>query len=101
VLERTMIRLFKHYVPNAVLLLGLLDLVLLVAAGELGWILRAIRSACLPTPMTTRLPQLLTFAGLDRTRDDRGRRLRRRCAPVAALRHGAADRRDLARRDRA
>ena len=32
-----MIRLFKHYIPNAVLLLGLLDIVLLVVAGELGW----------------------------------------------------------------
>jgi hypothetical protein len=32
----TMIRLFKHYIPNAVLLLGLLDIVGLVLAGEIG-----------------------------------------------------------------
>ncbi len=36
-----MIRLFKHYVPHAVLLLGLLDFVLLLGAAEGGWILRA------------------------------------------------------------
>lgn len=32
-----MIRLFKHYIPHAVLLLGLLDLCLLVMASELAW----------------------------------------------------------------
>ncbi|WP_027441882.1 TIGR03013 family XrtA/PEP-CTERM system glycosyltransferase [Erythrobacter cryptus] len=36
-----MIRLFKHYIPHAVLLLGLLDLALLVMASELAWQLRA------------------------------------------------------------
>ena len=36
-----MIRLFKHYIPHAVLLLGLFDFVLLIAAGELAWQLRA------------------------------------------------------------
>ncbi|KRC81155.1 TIGR03013 family XrtA/PEP-CTERM system glycosyltransferase [Sphingomonas sp. Root241] len=57
-----MIRLFKHYVPNAVLLLGLLDIVLLVAAGELGWILRAHQVGMAALPMTTRAPQLLGYA---------------------------------------
>lgn len=32
-----MIRLFKHYIPHAVLLLGLLDLALLVMASEAAW----------------------------------------------------------------
>lgn len=32
-----MIRLFKHYIPHAVLLLGLLDLGLLVVASEVAW----------------------------------------------------------------
>jgi sugar transferase (PEP-CTERM system associated) len=32
-----MIRLFKHYIPHAVLLLGLLDFGLLVLASELAW----------------------------------------------------------------
>ncbi len=36
-----MIRVFKHYIPHAVLLLGLFDMILLVAAGELAWRLRA------------------------------------------------------------
>jgi sugar transferase (PEP-CTERM system associated) len=36
-----MIRLFKHYIPHAVLLLGLLDLCLLVLASEIAWQLRA------------------------------------------------------------
>ena len=35
-----MIRLFKHYVPYAVLLLGAIDFVLLLAAAEAGWALR-------------------------------------------------------------
>lgn len=57
-----MIRLFKHYVPNAVLLLGLLDFLLLVIAGETGWIVRAHQIAMEVEPVTTRLPQLLAFA---------------------------------------
>ncbi|MDE2403538.1 MAG: TIGR03013 family PEP-CTERM/XrtA system glycosyltransferase [Sphingomonadales bacterium] len=32
-----MIRLFKHYIPHAVLLLGLVDLALLITAGDLAW----------------------------------------------------------------
>ena len=36
-----MIRLFKHYIPHAVLLLGLLDIALLAGASEIAWRLRA------------------------------------------------------------
>lgn len=36
-----MIRLFKHYIPHAVILLGLFDILLLVIAGETSWRLRA------------------------------------------------------------
>jgi sugar transferase (PEP-CTERM system associated) len=36
-----MIRVFKHYIPHAVMLLGLFDLLLLIAAGEIAWRLRA------------------------------------------------------------
>ncbi|WP_404340039.1 TIGR03013 family XrtA/PEP-CTERM system glycosyltransferase [Sphingomonas sp. MMS12-HWE2-04] len=57
-----MIRLFKHYVPNAVLLLGMLDILLLIGAGELGWLLRAHQLGMVPLSMATRLPQLLCFA---------------------------------------
>ncbi|GAA0323902.1 TIGR03013 family PEP-CTERM/XrtA system glycosyltransferase [Sphingomonas oligophenolica] len=57
-----MIRLFKHYIPNAVLLLGLFDLVLLIIAGDLGWTLRARQIGMAVLPIQTRIPQLLTFA---------------------------------------
>ncbi len=36
-----MVRLFKHYIPYAVLLLGALDFVLLIVAADMAWILRA------------------------------------------------------------
>jgi sugar transferase (PEP-CTERM system associated) len=57
-----MIRLFKHYIPNAVLLLGLFDLILLFIAGELGWTTRAHQIGMAVLPIQTRIPQLLTFA---------------------------------------
>ena len=57
-----MIRLFKHYVPNAVLLLGLFDIVLLLAAAELGWTIRAGQIGMLVEPVSTRIPQLTVFA---------------------------------------
>jgi len=57
-----MIRLFRHYVPNAVLLLGVLDLILLLAAGEVGWLLRAHQAGIVAAPMVERLPQLISFA---------------------------------------
>ncbi|WEJ97870.1 MAG: TIGR03013 family PEP-CTERM/XrtA system glycosyltransferase [Candidatus Sphingomonas phytovorans] len=57
-----MIRLFKHYIPNAVLLLGLFDLVLLVVAGELGYSLRIHQIGSLVDPIENRIPQLFTFA---------------------------------------
>ena len=49
-----MIRLFKHYIPHAVLLLGLLDLALLVLASELAWQLRASQIGFDPGPVETR-----------------------------------------------
>ena len=57
-----MIRLFKHYVPHAVLLLGIVDMLLLMMAAELGWVIRAWQIGMLVEPMATRLPQLLAFA---------------------------------------
>ena len=57
-----MIRLFKHYVPHAVLMLGLVDLVLLIVSAETGWILRAHQIGMAVAPMHTRMAQLLTFA---------------------------------------
>ena len=57
-----MIRLFKHYVPHAVLLLGLADFALLIIAGELGWLVRANQLAIDPGTISMRWPQLLSFA---------------------------------------
>lgn len=57
-----MIRLFKHYIPNAVLLLGLLDFVLLLLAAEAGWLIRADQIGMLVEPIHTRIPQMLSFA---------------------------------------
>ena len=57
-----MIRLFKHYIPNAVLLLALCDFALLVGAAESGWVLRAHEIRMHVDPMINRLPQLLSFA---------------------------------------
>ncbi|OYW22171.1 MULTISPECIES: TIGR03013 family XrtA/PEP-CTERM system glycosyltransferase [unclassified Sphingomonas] len=57
-----MIKLFKHYVPNAVLLLAILDLILLFVAGELGWMFRMGQLDRAVEPIVTRLPQLTCFA---------------------------------------
>jgi sugar transferase (PEP-CTERM system associated) len=56
------IRLFKHYVPNAVLLLGIMDVILLLIAAELGWIYRLGQIGIVPDPAITRVPQLVSFA---------------------------------------
>jgi sugar transferase (PEP-CTERM system associated) len=55
-------RLFKHYVPYAVLLLGLFDFALLIGAAEAGWVLRAHQIGMHVAPMTTRVGPLLSFA---------------------------------------
>ena len=56
-----MIRLFKHYVPNAVLLLGVFDLILLLASAEAGYILRMSQIGSLPDPMIVRWAQMLSY----------------------------------------
>ena len=57
-----MIRLFKHYVPNAVLLLAILDIILLLVSGELGWVFRMGQLDKQVLPIITRMPQLICFA---------------------------------------
>jgi sugar transferase (PEP-CTERM system associated) len=57
-----MVRLFKHWVPHTVLLLGLVDVVVLLLAAEAGWSLRAQQIGMGATPFHERLPQLLSFA---------------------------------------
>ncbi|HMJ92600.1 MAG TPA: TIGR03013 family XrtA/PEP-CTERM system glycosyltransferase [Allosphingosinicella sp.] len=57
-----MIRLFKHYVPHTLLLLGLIDFALLMAAGEAGWVLRLWQLQGEADIAVARLPHLVTFA---------------------------------------
>jgi sugar transferase (PEP-CTERM system associated) len=57
-----LIRLFKHYVPHSVLVLGVIDFLLLIVAGEAGWLLRLWQIGADPDPNAARLPHLLTFA---------------------------------------
>ena len=62
-----MIRLFKHYIPHAVLLLGLCDFAALIAAGELGWLLRAHQIGIDSGTLTARMTPLLVFAAMVQT----------------------------------
>ena len=58
-----MIRLFKHYVPHSVLYLGVIDFLLLLAAGEAGWLLRLWQIGGQADPADSgRLPHLFVFA---------------------------------------
>jgi sugar transferase (PEP-CTERM system associated) len=59
-----MIRLFKHYIPHAVLLLGLVDFALLLLAGDLAWVLRAKQIGMASGSLAARLPMLLAFAAV-------------------------------------
>ncbi|MFU7528965.1 TIGR03013 family XrtA/PEP-CTERM system glycosyltransferase [Qipengyuania sp. ASV99] len=59
-----MIRLFKHYIPHGVLLLGLLDLALLVLASELAWQVRASQIGMDPGQFEDRWVPLVGSAGI-------------------------------------
>ncbi len=59
-----MIRVFKHYVPHAVLLLGAIDFLLLLMAAEGGWALRLWQLEGDLDPDSARLPNLLAFAAV-------------------------------------
>ncbi len=62
-----MIRLFKHYIPKAVFLLGIIDFWLLILAGELGWRVRAYQLSIDSGSIGDRLVPLLLFAVLVQT----------------------------------
>ena len=53
-----MIRLFKHYIPHAVILVGAIDLLLLYLAGDLSWRLRAAQIGMDPGGTMDRFWQL-------------------------------------------
>ncbi|WP_340587845.1 TIGR03013 family XrtA/PEP-CTERM system glycosyltransferase [Erythrobacter alti] len=57
-----MIRLFKHYIPHAVLLLGLLDFALLIISADLAWSLRAAQIGSSTGPLAARALPILGFA---------------------------------------
>lgn len=57
-----MFRLFKHYVPYAVLLLAVFDFALLYASAEAAWVIRARQIDMGIDAMSTRAIPLLSFA---------------------------------------
>jgi sugar transferase (PEP-CTERM system associated) len=59
-----MIRLFKHYIPHAVLLLGLIDCALLLVASDLAWTFRAGQIAMDPGSLASRIEKLAGFAAV-------------------------------------
>lgn len=59
-----MIRLFKHYIPHAVMLLGLFDLALLVVSGEFAWLIRSSQIGTDPGHIVDRAGMLTLFAGV-------------------------------------
>lgn len=59
-----MIRLFKHYIPHAVMLLGILDFALLVVASEAAWQLRANQIGMEPGPIEGRWIPLVGSASV-------------------------------------
>ena len=67
-----MFRLFKHYVPYAVLFLALVDFCLLIAAAETAWVIRANQIGMAIDYIGNRVWPLLTFAAAVQTRGDGG-----------------------------
>jgi sugar transferase (PEP-CTERM system associated) len=59
-----MIRVFKHYIPHAVLLLGLFDVLLLIGAGEAAWHVRAGQIDMELGPFVDRLWPHVGFAAM-------------------------------------
>ncbi len=57
-----MFRMFKHYIPHAVLVLAILDFVLLICAAEAAWIVRASQIGMYVDPIVNRSLPLFTFA---------------------------------------
>ena len=56
-----MIRMFKHYIPNAVLALALVDFILLLSAADLAWRIRTYQIGSAPGEWGARVIELLVF----------------------------------------
>ena len=59
-----MIRLFKHYIPTPVLILGLVESLLLFLSAELAYRTRAAQIDLDIAPLVTRLGELLTYTAI-------------------------------------
>ncbi len=59
-----MIRVFKHYVPTSLLLLGVLEALLLFAAAELSWHLRIAQIGKHILPISSRAVELALFVSV-------------------------------------
>ncbi|MEY2943776.1 MAG: hypothetical protein RLY97_1790 [Pseudomonadota bacterium] len=59
-----MIRLFKHYISHAVLLLGLIDLLLLMMAGDVAWRMSAERAGMALAEFDTRVWPMAGFSAM-------------------------------------
>ncbi len=59
-----MVRLFKHYIPHAVLLLGIIDAALLLLAADLAWTLRAAQIDMDGGVLTDRAAMLASYAAV-------------------------------------
>lgn len=57
-----MIRLFKHYIPYPLLFLGILDVLLLIAAAEISWIFRASQIGMNAGSIYDRPAPIISFA---------------------------------------
>lgn len=57
-----MIRLFKHYIPYPVLVLGFIDFLLLLVAAEAGWIFRALQINMAVGSLVDRPGPIISFA---------------------------------------
>jgi sugar transferase (PEP-CTERM system associated) len=55
-----MIRIFRHYIPTPVLVLGAIEALCILFSAELAWHLRLFQVGSQAGPITERLPQLLT-----------------------------------------
>ncbi len=57
-----MIRLFNHYLPRPILLLGLIEVALLFLSAQAAWMIRVEQIGMEPVPLSARTPEFATYA---------------------------------------